>query len=90
MSYSVGLVSTTRVCKFSIGVEINEELKGNTQSSSRLLLIVQCVKADRHAVVAEWLRRLTRNQFRSAGVGSNPTDRECFSVLFCNVETPFR
>ena len=28
-----------------------------------------------HAVVAEWLRRLTRNQFRSAGVGSNPTDR---------------
>jgi hypothetical protein len=30
------------------------------------------------AVVAEWLRRLTRNQFRSAGVGSNPTDREYF------------
>ena len=30
------------------------------------------------AVVAEWLRRLTRNQFRSAGVGSNPTDRESF------------
>ena len=29
-----------------------------------------------HAVVAEWLRRLTRNQFRSAGVGSNPTDRD--------------
>ena len=28
--------------------------------------------------MAEWLRRLTRNQFRSAGVGSNPTDRECF------------
>ena len=28
------------------------------------------------AVVAEWLRRLTRNQFRSAGVGSNPTDRD--------------
>ena len=78
MSYSVRLVLTTRVCMFSIGVEINEKLKGNTQSSSRLLLIVQCVKADRHAVVAEWLRRLTRNQFRSAGVGSNPTDRECF------------
>ena len=32
------------------------------------------------AVVAEWLRRLTRNQFRSAGVGSNPTDREYFLV----------
>ena len=31
--------------------------------------------------MAEWLRRLTRNQFRSAGVGSNPTDREYF--LFC-------
>ena len=33
-----------------------------------------------NAVVAEWLRRLTRNQFRSAGVGSNPTDREYFLV----------
>ena len=27
------------------------------------------------AVVAEWLRRLTRNQFPSGSVGSNPTDR---------------
>ena len=26
------------------------------------------------AVVAEWLRRLTRNQFPSGSVGSNPTD----------------
>ena len=34
-----------------------------------------------HAVVAEWLRRLTRNQFRSAGVGSNPTDREYFFIV---------
>ena len=34
----------------------------------------------KEAVVAEWLRRLTRNQFRSAGVGSNPTDRESFLV----------
>jgi hypothetical protein len=33
--------------------------------------------------VAEWLRRLTRNQFRSAGVGSNPTDRECFCLKSC-------
>ena len=41
---------------------------------------VQCVEVDQHAVVAEWLRRLTRNQFRSAGVGSNPTDREYFLV----------
>ena len=31
------------------------------------------------AVVAEWLRRLTRNQFPSGSVGSNPTD--CVTVL---------
>ena len=30
------------------------------------------------AVVAEWLRRLTRNQFPSGSVGSNPTDCESF------------
>ena len=34
---------------------------------------------DRIAVVAEWLRRLTRNQFPSGSVGSNPTD--CVTVL---------
>ena len=50
--------------------------------------VLQCITY--LAVVAEWLRRLTRNQFPSGSVGSNPTDRECFSVLFCNVETPFR
>jgi hypothetical protein len=33
------------------------------------------------AVVAEWLRRLTRNQFPSGSVGSNPTDCEFFSAL---------
>ena len=33
------------------------------------------------AVVAEWLRRLTRNQFPSGSVGSNPTDCEIFSAL---------
>ena len=38
-----------------------------------------------NAVVAEWLRRLTRNQFRSAGVGSNPTDRESFAAKFCQL-----
>ena len=40
-----------------------------------------------NAVVAEWLRRLTRNQFRSAGVGSNPTDREYFlgCAQFCSI-----
>ena len=35
--------------------------------------------------MAEWLRRLTRNQFRSAGVGSNPTDRECFHFQCPNI-----
>ena len=29
---------------------------------------------DCEAVVAEWLRRLTRNQIPSGSVGSNPTD----------------
>ena len=48
------------------------------KTQCRLVCRVVCVVADQHAVVAEWLRRLTRNQFRSAGVGSNPTDRECF------------
>ena len=33
----------------------------------------------RWAVVAEWLRRLTRNQIPSGSVGSNPTDCE---ILF--------
>ena len=44
-----------------------------------------------HAVVAEWLRRLTRNQFRSAGVGSNPTDRESFAtkIYFVTVTRGF-
>ena len=30
------------------------------------------------AVVAEWLRRLTRNQFPSGSAGSNPADCEYF------------
>ena len=33
------------------------------------------------AVVAEWLRRLTRNQIPSGSVGSNPTDCEIFSHI---------
>ena len=37
-------------------------------------------KYRRTAVVAEWLRRLTRNQFPSGSVGSNPTDCENFFV----------
>ena len=34
------------------------------------------------AVVAEWLRRLTRNQIPSGSVGSNPTDCESL-IFFC-------
>ena len=33
------------------------------------------------AVVAEWLRRLTRNQIPSGSVGSSPTDREGFDPV---------
>ena len=32
------------------------------------------------AAVAEWLTRLTRNQFPSGSVGSNPTDCEFFPI----------
>ena len=32
--------------------------------------------------MAEWLRRLTRNQFPSGSVGSNPTDCEVFNFYF--------
>ena len=34
------------------------------------------------AVVAEWLRRLTRNQIPSGSVGSSPTDRDNFYFFF--------
>ena len=34
------------------------------------------------AVVAEWLRRLTRNQIPSGSVGSSPTDRDNFYHFF--------
>ena len=34
------------------------------------------------AVVAEWLRRLTRNQIPSGSAGSNPADCEFFSTIF--------
>ena len=33
------------------------------------------------AVVAEWLRRLTRNQIPSGSAGSNPADCEFFSRI---------
>ena len=36
-----------------------------------------------HAVVAEWLRRLTRNQIPSGSVGSNPTNCVLICVLNC-------
>ena len=35
-----------------------------------------------HAVVAEWLRRLTRNQIPSGSVGSNPTNRGVRFLFF--------
>ena len=41
------------------------------------------------AVVAEWLRRLTRNQIPSGSAGSNPADCEFFSHS-CDTEAlPF-
>jgi hypothetical protein len=33
------------------------------------------------AVVAEWLRRLTRNQFPSGSAGSNPADCDTIFIL---------
>ena len=52
-----------------------------------------CKISTRKAVVAEWLRRLTRNQFPSGSVGSNPTNCDmafwimsmshCFPILDC-------
>ena len=54
-----------------------------------IVLVHQTVLTYR-AVVAEWLRRLTRNQFRFAGVGSNPTDRESFiKMALCSPYWPF-
>ena len=39
--------------------------------------------------MAEWLRRLTRNQIPSGSVGSNPTDRGFCSILsICFGELP--
>ena len=40
------------------------------------------------AVVAEWLRRLTRNQIPSGSVGSSPTDRvkELFFLFLKKVQ----
>ena len=39
------------------------------------------LESRQNAVVAEWLRRLTRNQFPSGSVGSNPTDCENILIL---------
>ena len=36
--------------------------------------------------MAEWLRRLTRNQFPSGSVGSNPTDCEVFIFIFLKIK----
>ena len=45
---------------------------------TKLAANMQSVKA----VVAEWLRRLTRNQIPSGSVGSSPTDRDNFYHFF--------
>ena len=45
--------------------------------------VQSCHQLASQAVVAEWLRRLTRNQFPSGSVGSNPTDCELFSPQPC-------
>ena len=37
-----------------------------------------CNPYDTTAVVAEWLRRLTRNQFPSGSAGSSPADCDIF------------
>lgn len=45
------------------------------------------------AVVAEWLRRLTRNQIPSGSVGSNPTDCVIFfffSQVFWSLSMNFQ
>ena len=41
------------------------------------------------AVVAEWLRRLTRNQIPSGSVGSNPTDCEEHFLPFAGIIVAF-
>ena len=43
-----------------------------------------CKTSTRKAVVAEWLRRLTRNQFPSGSVGSNPTNCDSFWMMTDN------
>ena len=42
------------------------------------------------AVMAERLRRLTRNQIPSGSVGSSPTDREVFFERFVQETVTFR
>ena len=48
------------------------------------------LRREMSAVVAEWLRRLTRNQFPSGSAGSNPADCENFLFSFshtCDTHT---
>ena len=51
-------------------------------------LLITCPRFIAHliaAVVAKWLRRLTRNQFPSGSVGLNPTDCELLFLCFISV-----
>ncbi len=45
---------------------------------------VKVVKLKEEAVVAEWLRRLTRNQIPYGSAGSNPADCVHLSDVTCN------
>ena len=48
----------------------------------------QCHLRTRQAAMAEWLRRLTRNQMGSSRVGSNPTrSGKFFQVTRCALKT---
>ena len=53
-------------------------LKGSYNSVWHITLRLVFKVAD----VAEWLRRLTRNQIPSGSVGSSPTDRDNFYYFF--------
>ena len=53
------------------------ELLGN-MNDKILIIFLKVILPLIKAVVAEWLRRLTRNQILSGSVGSNPTSCDIF------------
>ena len=69
----------------------NEVLE-NTMPSWRHLCIISIFlncESYQQAVVAEWLRRLTRNQMGIARAGSNPADCEYFSSVEATLISAF-